>query len=456
MASRTGGGGMMIAVAITGTLALTFLVLNFVLLAQVQKQANNVQLRQNELDDAVRSAERDDRWALLRQQAQDQNQGVVRFLDSRMQQTAQLVTGSSRDSADTVNQRITAAMGEGGGSLLSLVESQRSEIANLERRLEQAEADSEAARSDLQASQDRVGALEDEHRGTVGALRDEIDTYKTDADTYRSELETTKNDMEDRVEEIRADADTNIRALESDISDLESRLAIANDQIRTLRIERSEEGLRPSDEAALVDGRIIGVNSATGEVTIDLGREDRLVLGLSFEVYPGGSSIRPSPSGEYPAGKAAVEVIRIDGTSATCRVIRRTSGNPLLVGDAVANAVYDPNKVYSFAVYGNFDTNNDGIPTRQERADIRNLIAEWNGQVSEDVQGDTDFLVLGARPLLPPQPRPDDPVELIQRYLMLRNEVQKYDDMFAQAEATGIPVLNQNRLYTLTGLRGRR
>ena len=112
--------------------------------------------------------------------------------------------------------------------------------------------------------------------------------------------------------------------------------------------------------------------------------------------------------------------------------------------------------MYSFTVFGNFDTNQDGTATAQEIHDIRAIINAWGGETSEDLQGDTDFLVLGERPILPPQPSADAPIEVIQRYLQLQRAVQKYDELFETARDTGIPVLNQNRLYTLTGLYARR
>ena len=187
-----------------------------------------------------------------------------------------------------------------------------------------------------------------------------------------------------------------------------------------------------------------------------LGIADRLVVGLPFEIYSGLTNIKPGPNGEYPPGKATIEVIRIDDTSSVARIIRENAGTPIIRGDAIANAVYDPRKQYSFAVFGNFDTDRDGIPTPQGRQDVRAMITQWGGKVSEDIVGNTDFLVLGTKPALPPQPKSTDPVELIQRFLMLKQESQKYDELFDAAQKAGIPVLNENRLYTLTGAHAQR
>ncbi len=149
-------------------------------------------------------------------------------------------------------------------------------------------------------------------------------------------------------------------------------------------------------------------------------------------------------------------MVRIDDTSSVARILRENAGTPIIRGDAAANAIYDPKKVYSFALFGNFDTDGDGIATPQGRQEIGAMITQWGGTVTTDIVGDTDFLVLGSKPTLPPEPRTNDPVELVQRYLMLKQETVKYDELFDRATRASIPVLNQNRLFTLTGARSSR
>src|SRR5206468_2777376 len=100
-----------------------------------------------------------------------------------------------------------------------------------------------------------------------------------------------------------------------------------------------------------------------------------------------------------------------------------------------ANAVYDPNKVYTFLVYGNFDANQDGVATQQEAVDIRALIESWGGKVVDELAGNVDswggkvvdelaanvdFLVLGQKPPLPPQPQSGAPAAVIQEYMRVR------------------------------------
>ena len=172
-------------------------------------------------------------------------------------------------------------------------------------------------------------------------------------------------------------------------------------------------------------------------------------------MYPDAGSIRPDPrTGDYARGKATLEVTRVDDTTSTARVLSSQRGNPVIRGDVMANALYDPAKVYSFLVFGNFDTNGDGLASADEQTDVKAQIQEWGGNITQALSGDVDFLVLGSRPVLPPTPPADAPVPVVQEFIRLKRTVQEYDRLLEQATATSIPVLNQNRLFTLTGRRG--
>ncbi|MEM9082986.1 MAG: hypothetical protein AAGB34_05255, partial [Planctomycetota bacterium] len=112
-------------------------------------------------------------------------------------------------------------------------------------------------------------------------------------------------------------------------------------------------------------------------------------------------------------------------------------------------------KVYRFVVFGTFDTNSDQLWTPAEAREIAAIITEWGGEVVDDLSGDTDFVVLGRKPSVRPQPDASAPIELLQAYLEERAQAQKYDELLQQATARSLPVLNENRLYSLTGLRVR-
>lgn len=456
MASKTSASvGIMVFLAIVSVIALGLFVTSIVFFARTQRLNNELTLKQNDLDAAVRGDERDDRWEELKRQAGN-GKGVVRYLDENLRETTMMISGSRRDTPAALLEKISTAAGENKTPLLQLLASRDSEITNLGGRVRDAESARDAARADLQAQVDRIASMQKTFEDSKTAMQSEIDSYKKEVEAYRSGVDTAKTNMDTRVTRIQTDSDASIAALESRVNTLEQELLVANEQIRKLRAERSAESLGAQNEAALVDGRIVRTNPAAREVYLDLGRKHRVVLGMTFEVYTNATAIRADEQGNYPKGKATIEITRVlDDNSSIARVVREVAGNPVIAADVVANAVYDPNKIYSFVVFGNFDFDGDGIATPQETQNIRGIIESWNGRVTDDITGDTDFVVLGEKPILPPQPKPTDPVELTERYILLRQQVTRYDSLMERAGQAGIPILNQNRLDTLTGGLGR-
>ncbi|MFG0256466.1 MAG: hypothetical protein ACF8GE_01020, partial [Phycisphaerales bacterium JB043] len=312
------------------------------------------------------------------------------------------------------------------------------------------------AQEQLTAKTQELDDLRAEQDAELARLESKIDQSVADVQEYRTSLTTTLDDNNERVEEIRRNAAQTEDALNGRIAELEQEQLLLQSIVEELRSERSGIAFSAEGEYALADGRVIGTQPSTNEIFVNLGRDNRLVVGMTFEVYDDTTAIRPDVEGNYPLGKAAIEVIRINQGSSTCRVIRSNSRNPIVEGDIIANALYDPDKTYRFVVYGNFDTNRDEQATNQEAQNIIGVISEWGGLVESELSGSTDFLVLGERPVLPPEPSADSPLPVIQNYIRQKRSVEEYDRLFRVASQTSIPVLNQNRLYTMTGLTGDR
>jgi len=452
MASRTSASvGMLVSLATLGLLSLVLFVLTVVFAANTNRLTKENRLMEENYRLAVAPSERDDRWEELKRLAGGR-QGVVRYLDASLSATMQKVSGSRRETLEGLTEKIEQRFGPDAPPLLNIIEKKDGELASVRQELAAKQRDLDAALADLQATNDRMKRTEEEHRDTIAALNAEIDGYKAELDSYRESVTGAQEWMRGEVDQIRTQLSGTIAELEAQNSRLANENAILKEQLAKFRAGPADETLKPSPEETLADGSIVGVNPGARQVYISRGRNDRVVQGMSFEVYSQGTSIARDAEGNYPPGKATIEVIRIEEKSSLCRIIREVKGNIIIEGDVIANALYDPRKKYKFVVFGSFDTNADNIATPQEAADIKAVIDNWGGLVTDDLGGDTDFLVLGERPVLPPEPKSDSPPELISRYLHLKRDVQRYDELFAAAQRTSIPVLNQNRLMTLTGL----
>lgn len=454
MATRTAGpgAGWITFVVIVIVLMFVFLILAIVGSANTQKAQRELADAQADLREAIPPDQRTDRWEELKSRAG--RGGVVLYLDEQLGVLKQRIGGSPRDTPEDVATRIDERLGE-GSVLLRSIDDLESRLSSVEQERDSVARARDAARADLQALTDRQARVNEEQQETIAALRRRIGELSGDVSSFRVGVEDAKSSYLGQLSETRAEFDQQVAELEERNRELADRNLVLSEQVRRLQGEAAESTLRPQDEASLIDGRVVGVNPAAREVYLSLGRGDRVVLGMTFEVYSADTVIRPNAEGEFPPGKATLEVIRIDPTTSVSRVIRGRAGNPVAENDALVNAIYDPQKTYVFTVEGNFDTNGDGVATPGESADIRAFIEEWGGVTEPELSGRTDFLVMGERPVLPPEPRQDDPIEVIQRYLTLSRAARGYDETFDEAVRASIPVLNQNRFYTLTGLAAR-
>jgi hypothetical protein len=145
-------------------------------------------------------------------------------------------------------------------------------------------------------------------------------------------------------------------------------------------------------------------------------------------------------------------VVRVGPTSSEARVIRLQPGQTLTEGDLIVNLVYDRNARYNFVVFGNFDLDRNGVATAQDAEVIRRLVTQWGGRLTDRINVDTDFVVLGAEPVIPTFTRDElqDPINQA-KFDQARAESDAYEDIRRQAQDYNVPILNQNRFLYFVG-----
>jgi hypothetical protein len=440
---------MIVSLVVLFVFALGMFATTVIFFAKAQDLTKQLASAESDLNEAVSA--RDERWQELR--TASGSQAVVPWLDEQFSTLSRIVIGRGNASLDQIQSRVDAVLGDNASSLVAAVETRDQRISSLQRSANQAQAAADAARADLQAKTRELESIQRDYARSTATLTAQIESYSAELDDLRGGVEDLGSGYTSEMAAAR-------EQFSAEVSNLQRELNARRNEIERLEtivrgFDRSGTRLMAEDEASLVDGTIVGLNPVASEVFISRGRRDNMVLGMTFEVYSDNTRVSPDADGNYPTGKATIEVVRIDENSSVARILRTSRGNPIIEGDKILNPVYDPNKVYQFVVFGNFDTNNDFVFTPQERADIASIVEEWGGVLASDISGETDFVVLGQRPTLPPAPKIDDPIEIVQRYRRLAQEQRKYDDLFSTASNTGIPVLNQNRFYTLTGLGAR-
>jgi len=191
-------------------------------------------------------------------------------------------------------------------------------------------------------------------------------------------------------------------------------------------------------------------------VYINLGMGDHVVPGMTFEVYSRRDGIPKqddmmSPD-DMPVGLGSIEVERVDEAVSECRVTKLEVGRHMTAGDLIANLVYDRNTKFNFVVYGKFDLAQSGAPKAADAQKIKALINEWGGAMQKDITVDTDFVVMGATPVIKDF-SDEDLQDPLNRRLQEEQqaEYQAYQDELDKAKSLNIPIMNQNRFLYFCG-----
>jgi hypothetical protein len=454
MAARTGASvGVAVTITVLGLLAVGLFVTTMIFYGNAQRAKQDLDQARQEYADIVSDAQRE--HASVRsvlEAAQGERRSVVEHLMLTRAELLQTLTGNQQMQMATLRERLATVDGAEAQPLLDLIDARVRQIAQLTRRAEVAEAERRAAQAEAEEEANRIAQIEQSFSDRGGQLQGNVDDIMAQLNLTRTRFGDIETKFATQLEETESRSFTRIGDMQSTIDRLLQENIVLQDQLLRARGLGGDARVTARGEEALVDGRIDAVDRASNEVVLSIGRADKVVLGMTFAIYPDATAIRiDEATGEYQPGKAVVEVVRIEDGFSRARILQASEGNPIIRGDIIANAVYDPNKTYKFVVDGLFDTNGDNLPTRYERDELAALIQRWGGTIVDEITGDLDFIVLGARPILPPEPGPGAPIAVINDYNRLQREIQRYNDLLFSAEATSVPLLNANRLQTLIG-----
>ena len=456
MARSSGAGtGVVVALVVSVVCNLGLLTITFMMYSGKAEALENEAKTLADMNAFVTSGERNDAFQRDLDAAKAERKSLYSLLQARRQGVASFVAGNPNATLPEMQSGLGLGSGDVVRNVISDLRRQATavsnEVASLERELANARSENENLR-------DRVAQAEDLGDERVAKVTEEFDGYKTAAVRYEQEVE----DAVSAIEESRARLDRDYR---NRIAELQARLDQANEdnsvfrsQIEELRRKTESYRVKPQNPAELVDGRVISVPGAGGQIFVDLGRNDRVVPGMTFEVYEDAAAIRPDPrTGEYVRGKASVEIIRVGTDTSSARLTREIPGRPVVKDDVIANAVFNPDYRFKFLVHGLFDVNNDGTPSVADADYVRRRVIEWGGELVEgdELTGDLDFLVLGEQPPMPAPLPPDAGDAEFRAFLQQREAREVYDRLFEQASRAQIPVLNWNRFETLTGMTAR-
>jgi hypothetical protein len=347
------------------------------------------------------------------------------------------------------------------GNLLGELTTQRSNLEEEKRLVKSWNTSYEEANDRRKEADKEKTELANNYTASVKSLQGQLDQMRLGLNAFQQKLEEQKTNFNSQLSTLRSNSQQKQIDFESQLAQKDQVIDRLNRRIAELIDQVGARGVQGDvDPALLPDGYIASILSDQQLVYIDLGRVNHIVRGMTFEVYDHKVGIVRDAFGDL-RGKATVEVVTVGESASKCRIVRTGSGREILEGDVVANAVYDPNMVFKFFVYGEFDIDNTGQATRSDRQRIEGMVRRWGAQLVPSLQPggspaeityDVDFLVLGKEPPLPEEPSEDvvDPV-VLSSFDTAKKQYETYYELSKEAKSLSIPILNLNRFLTMTG-----
>jgi hypothetical protein len=449
----TAGTGVIVSLVIFIIATVMLLIFTIVYYAKAEEARQAQEAAENELQQFITPVERNTD-VFQRYIAARGTQSVAQHMHRQIEAIMRYVDGSPDTTLDRLTPQLERFNVPREGVVKHVLQDKSRELRDREDTIAGLESRLNAANNEIAELNSRLERERANHRAQLQAVEDRIAGYRQAAEENREELARTKRTMDESVDRLESRYQNLIAEREAEIDDIHRERVVLRSRVEDLQERLSEERIRAQDPSTLVDGRIIEIAGTDGQVFIDRGRQHRIVLGMTFEVYDDAASIRVDQrTGELARGKASIQIVRVGEETSTARLTRSVPGRPVVRNDVIANAVYDPEYRFKFMVHGLFDLDGDGRATESERQYIEQLILDWGGEVvtGDTIPGDLDFLVMGIPPRDMPPPPPGASEAQIRDYIEQRERRDRYMRLFNQAREAQIPVLNHNRFLILIG-----
>jgi CHASE3 domain sensor protein len=453
MAIRSSAGTGVIVSLVVFVLATVFLlVLSIVFYVQNQELKESVDNSNKKLRIYFRNEDNAGEYVVA---AEDAEQSLAGYLINQIEERNKLLTGNPTETIDSIRSQFSESV-SGGSPLAMTLSKMQGQIDSMNQELHSRYAELSSAQNTIDSLKLELKNQSESKEIEVQLVKNEWQEVQDHAEELNTKADEFFDSRKERLRSIYAKNEEKIVFLEKDIVEMNEEKARLMTKIYDLREKINSSSLDSVDPSLLVDGNIINVGGGN-EVFINRGKNDHIVLGMTFDIYDSASQLRPNEDGNLPRGKATVEVVGVGPTTSTAKIIRSTSSQPIVRDNIIVNPVYDPNYAFSFLVHGSFDADGDGVP-ESNNSFIKDQITRWGGVIYEDtgvIPGDLDFLVLGIAPKAPSsKPKKDASPAVENAYNAQQADYLDYESLRQQARTAGVPVLTANRLYILTGYQG--
>jgi len=452
--TRVGGAsGWVIATILLGFAFIISLILTIIFATQIGGARQNQELAQLTLSRIVTPRERNgEEFKLLTARAREQERQTVFGLLNEESKTLKNYVAGTDVEVPSIKLQSTALEVDldGGATLLGEIERLRQNLDDTRQTLAQTEQIRAEAVASISAMESQKASAADSFNRSVADIRGQYSTLKGDFDHFQRDKNALIEQLQKNMETVRNSMSEKLHQAKSEIAQKDEvirRLANRIDEVEAAQSESRGGGA----DIVPADGRIVTINRDGDLAYINLAAGDHVLPGMTFEVFDQNEVIKVDRIDEQQRGKATIEVVRVLDSSSVARIVRAEPYAIVSVGDHIVNLAYDRSAVYQFFVHGVFDINKVGRATMSDNRRVQAMIDRWGGRVTDDLNYQTDYLVLGLMPKRLQPPPQDALIFEIEDYTEKLRIYDEYRALEAEAQKLKIPVLNQNRFLGLVG-----
>ncbi len=230
----------------------------------------------------------------------------------------------------------------------------------------------------------RTAQLAAQHPATAQAVDEYVRELHEERLEEQQRMLAVIRERERRIQSLADRVQTLAKRLRDERQDkarLEAELLRELDRLRTALEELRRYRPKPAGVVRLEpDGRVVRANNVQRVVWISLGRRHGVQPGMTFNVWPSTASVA------LDKPKASIVVSRvIDRSLSEARIVAADPRHPIVDGDLICNAAFDPDRPTTFVLAGVIDIDGDG---KDDRAIVRNCIKRSGGKIVAELLPD--------------------------------------------------------------------
>lgn len=255
-------------------------------------------------------------------------------------------------------------------------------------------------------------------------------------------IENLNKGFEKTVGELNNNITTKIR----EITGLDQENKVLRGRISHLESELREKELKVDPDIIIrqADGKIGKVVAQAGLCYINIGSKDNVMAGLTFSVYPRSGVAKDKVKG-------SIAVTSVFENVSECQITTFDKNDPLMPGDLIANVAFDSTRTYTFLIQGQFNLSGAHRATPEGAEEVEAIVKRFGGKITDNLDNDTDFVVMGAEPTPPPKPDESASKQEWQIYEEQLNVQKRYNRVKLLAQSLHKMILNTNSFLALTG-----